>query len=180
MPLPIGHTAIGLAAAETFNSASPKRSRVAQFMFITVLANLPDIDMLAGLFLYGNGQVFHRGATHSLLFALVAGYGASHLWRIWQRIPRLGAQLCILLVLSHIVADMLLTSAPVSLLWPLESNPLTGYRGWGDVIHMVAFQNIQDAGIVVAVLLYMLVLRTIRSGVAVPKPFAGLKRRLKS
>lgn len=180
MPLPIGHTAIGLAAAETLNSATAKHSRVAQFIFVVILANLPDIDMLAGLFAYGNGAVFHRGPTHSLLFALIAGYAASHLWRIWRRIPRLGSQLCILLVFSHIVADMLLTSAPVSLLWPLENNPLTGYSGWGDVIQMVAFQNVQDAGIVLAVLLYLLVLRTIRSGIAVPKPFAELKRRLKS
>jgi membrane-bound metal-dependent hydrolase YbcI (DUF457 family) len=179
MPLPIGHTAIGLAAAETIDTAAGKRSRVAQFIIITVLANLPDIDMLAGLFVYGNGEVFHRGPTHSLLFALVTGYGASHLWRIWRRIPRLSSRLCILLVSSHIVADLLLTSAPVSLLWPLESNPLTGHSGWGDVIHMVAFQSIQDAGIVLAVLLYVLLLRTIRSGIDMPKPFAGAKRWLK-
>ena len=163
MPLPIGHTAIGLAAAETGQAAPAAGSRLAQFIFICVLANLPDIDMVIGLLIHGNGSIYHRGPTHSLLFVLMAGLAASQMWRLWSRIPRFGFQLCALLVFSHVASDMLLTSAPVSLFWPLESNAISGFSGWAQVINTVVFRSVQDLGIVVAAIAYLLVLRTIRS-----------------
>jgi membrane-bound metal-dependent hydrolase YbcI (DUF457 family) len=162
MPFPIGHTAIGLAAFETAQSPPTRSSRLAQILFITLLANLPDLDVLAGLIVQGNGDAFHRGPTHSLLFALIAGYGASHLWRLWHRIPKVGFGLCSLLIFSHVVADMFLTTAPVSLFWPLEIFWSPGHSSWGQVLDMVLFQSYQDAGIAVAAVLYVLTLRFIR------------------
>lgn len=179
MPLPLGHTAIGLAAAETVQTTPYTSSRLAQFIFICVLANLPDIDTLFGLMIHGNGSVYHRGLTHSLLFALITGFAASQMWRLWHRIPRYGFQLCVLLVFSHVAADMLLTSAPVSLLWPLESNPTSGHSGWTQVINIVVFKSVQDLGIVVAAIAYLLALRTIRSVKYVRRLSAGVKRRAK-
>ena len=176
MPLPIGHTAIGLAAAETIQGEPSSGSRIEQFIFITVLANLPDIDTLIGLFLQGNGDVYHRGPTHSLLFALVAGYAASNAWRLWQRIPRFGFQFCSLLIFSHVAADMLLTASPVSLIWPLESNPGTGHSGWLDVMNMVLFDSFQDIGIVFVVIAYLLLLRIVRSGRTRQRLFAVVKK----
>ena len=38
MPLPLGHTAIGLAAAETAQTTPLTSSRLAQFIFINALA----------------------------------------------------------------------------------------------------------------------------------------------
>jgi len=163
MPFPIGHTAIGLATFETAQSPSARGSRLAPVLFITLLANLPDLDVLAGLILQGNGAVFHRGPTHSLLFALVAGYAASHLWRLWHRIPRFGFGLCSLLVFSHVLADMFLTSAPVSLLWPLEIYWTPGQNTWGQVVDMVLYQSYQDAGIAIAAVLYVLAVRMVRA-----------------
>jgi membrane-bound metal-dependent hydrolase YbcI (DUF457 family) len=163
MPFPVGHTAIGLAAAESLQAAPAAGSRLAQFVFISVLANLPDIDMVFGLLIHSNGSIFHRGPTHSLLFALLAGFAASHMWRLWHRIPRFGFQLCALLVFSHVAADMLLTSAPVSLLWPLESYASPDHSGWGQVINAVVFESVQDLGIVITTIAYLLVLRTIRT-----------------
>ena len=164
MPLPIGHTAVGLVAAETVQTTHTTGSRLAQFIFICVLANLPDIDTVFGLLIHGNGSIYHRGPTHSLLFALLAGLAASQLWRLWRRIPRFGFQLCALLVFSHVASDMLLTSAPVSLFWPLESNAISGHSGWFQVINTVMFKSVQDLGIVVAAIAYLLVFRTVRSG----------------
>ena len=94
MPLPLGHTAIGLATYETVQPSDRHYSRWGTFVFITILANLPDVDILAGLLFHGNGNFFHRGPTHSIMFAILAGYAASHLWRLWDRIPRLGFSLC--------------------------------------------------------------------------------------
>lgn len=176
MPLPLGHAAIGWAAYETFHPSSLRDvrsahgSRLGQVVFAAILANLPDLDVLFGLIVYGNGAAIHRGPTHSLLFALLAGYFAAHAWRLWQRIPRMGFGLCAGIVFSHVVADMLLTDSPVSLLWPLELYFSTGYNGWGQVVHMVLFQSIQDAGIVVFSLIYVFALRYVRSRTAIFPP----------
>ena len=159
MPFPIGHTAIGLAAFETAQSLPARGSRLAQIIFITLLANLPDLDILAGLIWQGDGAAFHRGPSHSLLFAILCGYGASQLWRLWQRIPRFGFGLCSLMIFSHVVADMFLTTAPVSLFWPLEIFWSAGHSSWGQVVDMVLFQSYQDAGIAVVTVLYVLALR---------------------
>jgi membrane-bound metal-dependent hydrolase YbcI (DUF457 family) len=179
MPFPIGHTAIGLATFETTQSSPARGSRLASVIFITLLANLPDLDVLFGLIFQGNGAAFHRGPTHSLLFALIAGYGASHMWRLWQRIPKVGFGLCSLLIFSHVVADMFLTTAPVSLFWPLEIYWSPGHSSWGQVVDMVLFQSYQDAGIAVAAMLYVVILRFIRSTVQGHSLFAFARKLVK-
>ena len=79
MPLPLGHAAIGLATYETVKKEDPGSSRISIFLFITILANLPDVDVLVGLLTHGNGSLFHRGPTHSLAFALASGLAAANL-----------------------------------------------------------------------------------------------------
>jgi membrane-bound metal-dependent hydrolase YbcI (DUF457 family) len=185
MPLPLGHTAIGWAAYETTRNApagdAPHtvRKRIAQLFFVTVLANLPDLDVLFGLIFFGNGSAVHRGPTHSLLFAILAGYLASKLWRLSSWMPRFGFGLCSLLIFSHVGADMLLTSAPVSLLWPLDLYFSPGHNGWGQVVQMVLSQSIQDVGIFLVSLLYVFMLRYARSKAQVFPIFAFVKRRVK-
>lgn len=162
MPLPLGHTAIGLATYETAQNNDHDASRWSAFALIAVLANLPDIDIVLGLLFQGNGNLFHRGPTHSLLFALLAGYAASHLWRLWDRVPRLGFPLCFALVFSHVLADMVFTTSPVSLLWPFQLYLSPGSSGWGSVVHAVLYQSIQDGGIIAASVLYIGFLRVLR------------------
>lgn len=164
MPLPLGHTAIGLAAYETLPSAQNPPSRLAVAAYITFLANLPDLDILFGLLLHGNGAAFHRGPTHSLIFAVLAGVIAFQMGRVWSAIPRFGFGLSFALIFSHVLADLLLTDAPVSLLWPLEVYWTPGFNDWGNVLHTVVFKSIQDAGTVSVSLVYLLVLRYMRSG----------------
>ncbi|MBC2737568.1 MAG: metal-dependent hydrolase [Desulfobacteraceae bacterium] len=162
MPLPLGHAAIGLAAYETVQNSDLRRSRWRTFAFVSLLANLPDVDVILGLLLQGNGNLFHRGPTHSLFFALLAGYIASHLWRLGERIPRLGFPLCFGLIFSHVLADMMFTAASVSLLWPFQLYFSPGFSGWGRVVHAVLFQSIQDVGIIAACGLYIGLLRVAR------------------
>ena len=162
MPLPLGHTAIGLATYATAQNNDHDYSRWGVFALITVLANLPDVDILAGLLFHGNGNFFHRGPTHSLLFAVLAGYAASHLWHLWDRIPHLGFPLCFGLVFSHVLADMLFTSSPVSLFWPFQLYFSPGFSGWENVMHTVLYQSIRDGGIIAACVLYIGLLRVLR------------------
>ena len=179
MPLPIGHTAAGLVVFETMRPSAHRNSRLAQIVFIAVLANLPDLDVLLGLIVQGNGSAFHRGPSHSLLFALIVGFAASQMWRFWHRIPRIGFAACSLLIFSHVAADILLTSAPVSLFWPLEIHWSAGHNGWGQVINMVLFQSYRDAGIAFAAGLYLFALRFIRSNAFHHSVFAFARKRSK-
>ena len=185
MPLPLGHTAIGWAAYKTIDVESsqdhphPLRSRLARFAFVTLLANLPDLDVLFGLLFFGNGDAVHRGPTHSLLFAILAGYFASKLHRLWPYIPRIGFGICFILVFSHVAADMLLTAAPVSLLWPLDLYISPGYSSWGQVVHMVLFKSLQDLGIVAVCLPYVFALRYLRTKQHLFPRFAFARRRAK-
>lgn len=185
MPLPLGHTAIGWAALETARPSQPTDtshrlgSPMARFIFAVFLANLPDLDVLFGLLVQGNGAAFHRGPTHSLLFALLAGCIAAQMWRLSPRIPRFGYGLCFLLILSHVAADMLLTNAPVSLMWPFEIYFSPGHSGWGQVMHTVLFRGIQDAGIVIVCMAYVLALRLVKRRIPVFNRPALAKRRIK-
>jgi membrane-bound metal-dependent hydrolase YbcI (DUF457 family) len=162
MPLPLGHAAIGWAALETIRKPDSKQSRLSLFIFVVVLANLPDLDILAGLLSDGNGYAFHRGPTHSVLFALLAGYLASRAHRVWRRIPALNSAVCALLIFSHVAADMLVTPSPVSLFWPLEIHFSAGHNGWDGVIRMALFQSVQDVVIAAAMMVYLFGLRVYR------------------
>ena len=148
MPLPLGHTAIGLAAYKTVDRDGEHVSPWKLAAWITVLANLPDIDIVLGLLAGGNGYLFHRGPTHSLLFALGAGLLASQAWRLSRRT-------CFAVVFSHVLADMVLTSAPVSLFWPLEVHWSGNSGGWGQIAHALIFESMKDFGIVLGALAYI-------------------------
>lgn len=177
MPMPLGHTAIGLVAFETAQTTQRPGNRLALFAYITILANLPDLDMLFGLLLTGNGAAFHRGPTHSLLFAIVMGYLAAWLMRRWPSGPQLNFPMCALLIFSHVAADMLLTSAPVSLFWPLELNSSMGYSDWGNVLQLAIFQSVQDFVIASLAGIYLLILRKMRGTSVVHGLFRALFRR---
>lgn len=179
MPFPIGHTAIGLAVYESVQPPDLRSSSMARLFFITLMANMPDLDVLYGLIMQGNGAAFHRGPTHSLIFALAAGYAASHMWRLWRHIPKFSFGLCSILIFSHVAADMLLTKAPVSLLWPFEIHWSHGHSSWGQVFDMVLLQGIRDGGIVLVALGYVFALRFMRSQTIGLSLFALAKKRAK-
>ena len=147
MPLPLGHTAIGLITYETAVGDSAFR-RWKRFVFIAILANLPDIDVIIGLLLKWNGNAFHRGPTHSLVFAIIAGFLAYVAARRCLGIPGISYRLSVMLILSHVLADAFLTDGAVSFFWPFEVNWSQGYAGWTDIVHSILFEGFKDGWIV--------------------------------
>jgi membrane-bound metal-dependent hydrolase YbcI (DUF457 family) len=162
MPLPLGHIAIGLAAQEVGTTRSAF-SRWKLFAAIVILSNLPDIDVIIGLLFHWNGSAFHRGPTHSLLFALAFGFLASRTATLWDWLPRLGFWTCFSLILSHVSADALLSTSAVSFLWPFETNWSTGHSSWGDVVGMVLGADEKDAWIALSSAAVITILRTARA-----------------
>ncbi len=148
MPLPLGHTIIGITTYEVCNKKNSAFSHWKLAIYITVLSSLPDIDVVVGLFFQGNGNAFHRGPTHSLFFALVMGFIASIAYKLWRQIPKISFKSCFLLILSHVLADFLLTSSPVSFFWPFQVTWTTGYNGWVDVMNSIFLQSYQDVKII--------------------------------
>ena len=162
MPLPLGHTAVGLAVHDIYSKSNNSGHLWKTLTFIIVLTNLPDIDVLIGLAVNGNGNFFHRGPTHSFLFALFMAFVASNGWRCWSKIPRISPLLCFLLIISHVVADALLTNSPVSFWWPLELNLSDGHSGWREIIESVLFGAFRDLGTIVVSGLVIFLNRLIR------------------
>jgi membrane-bound metal-dependent hydrolase YbcI (DUF457 family) len=147
MPLPLGHTAMGLAIFEFSEKGDSASYTLRSVLFVTILASLPDIDVLYGLIFCGNGSAFHRGPTHSLLFALGSGLLASRAWKWWPFIPRINFWTGFFLVLSHILGDLLLTASSVSLLWPIQVYWSPGHMVWEDLFSSF-FGSFQDIGII--------------------------------
>ena len=168
MPLPLGHTAIGLMTYEA-GAGDSAFGRWKMFIYITVLANLPDMDIIIGLLFKWNGNAFHRGPTHSLIFALTAGFLAYVAGRRWLKIDGLSYRLSFLLILSHVIADALLTDSSVSFLWPLEVYWSAGHAGWSDIFHSILFESFRDGGIVLVCAAGIGLNRWFRRHTAVPR-----------
>ena len=163
MPLPMGHIAIGLATYELSTKNIVNTNSLNLIIFLTILANIPDFDVIVGLLIKWNGNAFHRGPTHSLLFALITGFLASRAWKLSSQIPRIKFGVCFSIILSHVLADLLFTSSPVSFFWPFEVSWSTGHSGWANVLNTIFFQGFQDAGIIVASAFSIILIRFIKT-----------------
>ncbi len=107
MPTVFAHALVGASLSPL---APPGLSRRKLAVTLVVLAMLPDADVLAFAFDIPYGQPFgHRGFSHSLLFAALAGLAATTLG--FRKLPRFGAawwRVCALAALataSHGVLD---------------------------------------------------------------------------
>jgi membrane-bound metal-dependent hydrolase YbcI (DUF457 family) len=169
MPLPLGHTAAGLAIHDIYAKSDNSGHLWKTLIFVIVLTNLPDIDVLIGLVVHGNGNFFHRGPTHSFLFVSLMALVASNSWRCWSKIPKISSRLCFLLLLSHVAADAMLTTSPVSFWWPLELNLTFGHSGWREIIKSVLFGAFRDLGTIVVSGVVIFLNRLIRHR-AIPIP----------
>ena len=71
----IGHIAVGLAAARLYRrTAEPTSSLVFRFVAFSAASLLPDADVIAfGLGIPYEAPFGHRGASHSIVFALLCG-----------------------------------------------------------------------------------------------------------
>jgi membrane-bound metal-dependent hydrolase YbcI (DUF457 family) len=166
MPLPLGHTAIGLVTHEIskthLTSDTDRSTAIKTLMLVVILANLPDIDIIVGLLIQGNGYAFHRGPTHSLLFALIMGYIISRLTCLSDKWPTLGTGTCVSIISSHLLADYFLTDAPVSFFWPLEVHWSSGHEKWADIFNAVFLKEYQDLDILIGSVLSICFIRWMR------------------
>jgi hypothetical protein len=131
-------------------------------VFIGILANLPDVDVLVGLVFRGNGWAFHRGPTHSLVFALLMACLASRAWKIWSHAPKTSFLSCFLMILSHVIADSWIGNSAVSLFWPFEVSWATGHIGWGGVVSSVFLNSLNEADIIMVGGLGVVLIRLIK------------------
>jgi hypothetical protein len=148
MSLPIGHATMGFTAYRLLCGHGSRLGRWKVPLGILILSNLPDSDVVLGIVLQGNGSAFHRGPTHSLIFAFIAGYLASRVWGAWSQRPRLSFKVCFMLILCHILADAVFTNSPISFFWPVGVNWSGGHSGLRHVVSLVLFGNDQDVTII--------------------------------
>lgn len=114
----LGHVAVGLAAGRL---CSPERPPVRAMLAFSALSLLPDLDVIAFAFDVPYGAPLgHRGASHSLLVALLLGALSVPLAREPRRRLRLGA-IAVGVAASHGLLDTLTDGGlGAALLWPLS------------------------------------------------------------
>jgi inner membrane protein len=110
----LGHVAMGFAVARAHEGRFNWKAAVAFSTFSLV----PDLDVVAFKFGIPYGDPFgHRGATHSIAFALLMGVAAWLLTRSWKSTLALTV-----VVLTHPLLDMLTDGGlGVGLFWPITS-----------------------------------------------------------
>lgn len=113
MSLPLAHAFMGGSlTAATWPVTTPAGLRRG-LLVGAILGTCPDVDYLINwVRVFGPG--WHHGFTHSVLFALVVGAGASWVFGVrgWR-----GALVCIGAALSHPLLDYLTTYSRGLLLW---------------------------------------------------------------
>jgi len=103
------HIVIGAVGYQFgFRSNFNKRWKI--FVLIAILTGLPDIDFPLGFIFTGNGYAYHLGITHTIYFAIVAGFfismGISRKisWLSWQT-RWVNFFFCSLMISSHGLVD---------------------------------------------------------------------------
>ena len=140
MPLPITHSAAGLAGYLALKGKKHSASLKEEGLLLgsaLLLANLPDLDFIPG-FILGEPNKFHHGISHSLIIGLVAGvifyfFTRNKLKEIsrWRVLS-----LYSVAIVSHPILDYFSkdTSSPygIPLFWPLNKeyfiSPISLFR----------------------------------------------------
>lgn len=151
MAFPIGHIATGLGFSMLYRRTFDPFKNKALTVKIAGLSLLPDLDYLLTWPLGLSYDIYHRGFSHSLLFAVVMGFAFAVLER--RKEPKCILQcsaLYIGVILSHDLLDLATTDARfpfipgLMLAWPwsvtrfaLSASPLTDvYIHGGSITHM--------------------------------------------
>jgi inner membrane protein len=149
-----GHVAVGMAAARLYAPAgAPRRALARAMVAFAALSLLPDADVVGFAFgvRYGD-PLGHRGASHSLAFALALGAVAAARARAGGRPAKRAAIAVALVVASHGLLDALTDGGRgVATLWPLS--PRRFFAPWRPIpVAPVGFGVLSPRG--VAVLLF--------------------------
>jgi membrane-bound metal-dependent hydrolase YbcI (DUF457 family) len=155
MPLPLGHIAIGMTTycALVRNPDSATASKIQLWSVIALLSVLPDIDMLWGLILHGNAMAFHRGPTHSILFAIVGGAFYANMSNRFVRLPKLTAPMAGSIIFTHVAADYLFSPSNVSFFWPWQVYWAPGASRLQDVMYVLVARSYRDITIIIGCIL---------------------------
>jgi inner membrane protein len=120
-----GHVAVGLLTGRLHGGGdrSERRTRWATLALFTILATLPDIDVLLVSFGASEKGAFgHRGALHSLTMALASGVFCALAARRWRWPVMRTALAGAAAVASHTLLDLLdARGKGLALFWPLSS-----------------------------------------------------------
>ena len=127
MPTSVAHMIGGYAALESGARRSPRPGIFFLFL-VVIVANLPDLDFLPGV-LVGDAALFHRGASHSLVAAVVVALALGAALRGRAGGFKRVAACAFLAYGSHLVLDMIVPdpsgyTAGVPLLWPLVESEI--------------------------------------------------------
>jgi len=129
MPLPIAHSAAGIASYLLFAKRDlehSRRRRILLGLVFVALANGSDLDFIPGI-LIGEPNRFHHGPSHALITTAALGAAVAMLLRrLMPASPRAALYgCCVLAAISHPLLDMLSadTSLPFGapILWPFSS-----------------------------------------------------------
>lgn len=106
----VGHTIFGIACFVVARRLSPDIARYPAgkgLLLFFFLANLPDIDLLAGYLFAANPMQYHWGITHTLWFVLLAGILTGWLLKVTGLHSRNAWLLWVLVAGSHVVIDLI-------------------------------------------------------------------------
>ena len=119
----IGHIAVGLAAGRIHSPAGAGRKTLIKAMVaLSAISMAPDADVIAFSLGIPYGAPFgHRGATHSIGAAVLAGLIAWALSRPLKLSPLRTSAIVAGVVLSHPLLDMLTTGGyGCAIFWPFS------------------------------------------------------------
>jgi inner membrane protein len=119
----LGHLAVGVAAARIYRHDLPERRAPRSSMLLwSALSFLPDADVIG--FQFGVRYVDewgHRGATHSLAFAIAVGAAIGALAPVFKRPALRTAATAIIVLASHPLLDTLTNGGlGCALFWPFD------------------------------------------------------------
>lgn len=119
----IGHVAVGMAAARIYNPGPRSRwSLLTSMLAWSALSLLPDADVIGFKFHVKYADEWgHRGASHSLVFAVAVALVLAVCTPLFQRNPKRTFVVAALVIASHPLLDTLTTGGlGCALWWPFD------------------------------------------------------------
>ena len=128
MPLPIIHSYAGYSIYK-YSLSGDEKKNWGMAVLLMVMANLPDLDMLPGIF-FGNADMFHRSFTHSLAAGFLCALLIAVVARLWKKTSFAKIfWISLAAYFSHIFLDAL-TGTVKFMFWPfkivIQPLPLAG------------------------------------------------------
>jgi inner membrane protein len=124
MPSPIAHAVSGYVLAKFLPLTQPRTSRRRRWeilcLYPVFVATVADLDFIPQII---TGESFHRGLTHSLIFALGFSLILAFILRNrWQFSYKQLAWITFILYGSHLVLDFFTEGRGIPLLYPFTEN----------------------------------------------------------